>query len=76
MTRSCSPGGAAASPTSIASPEFTPNSSAGSPARIATPDGRRYAVGDHVVTLAPNRDGQLVTGQRGRVIAIDQRAQT
>jgi conjugative relaxase-like TrwC/TraI family protein len=43
---------------------------------LATPDGRRYAVGDPVVTLAPNHDGQLVTGQRGRVIAIDQRAQT
>jgi hypothetical protein len=43
---------------------------------LATPDGRRYAVGDPVVTLAPNHGGQLVTGQRGRVIAIDERAQT
>jgi hypothetical protein len=40
------------------------------------PDGRRYAVGDPVVTLAPNCDGQLVTSQRGRVVAINQRAQT
>ena len=43
---------------------------------LATPDGRSYAVGDPVVTLAPNDDGQLVTSQRGRVVAIDQRAQT
>jgi conjugative relaxase-like TrwC/TraI family protein len=41
----------------------------------ATHDGRRYAVGDPVVTLAANYDGQLVTSQRGRVVAIDQRAQ-
>jgi conjugative relaxase-like TrwC/TraI family protein len=43
---------------------------------LATPDGRSYAVGDPVVTLAPNYDGQLVTSQRGRIAAIDQRAQT
>ena len=42
---------------------------------LDTPDGRRYAVGDPVVTLAPDCDGQLVTSQRGRVVAINQRAQ-
>jgi conjugative relaxase-like TrwC/TraI family protein len=43
---------------------------------LDTPDGRRYAVGDLVVTLVPNYDGQVVTSQRGRVVAINQRAQT
>ena len=43
---------------------------------LDTPDGRSYAVGDPVVTLAPNYDGHLVTSQRGRVVAINQRAQT
>lgn len=43
---------------------------------LDTPDGRSYAVGDPVVTLAPNCDGQVVTSQRGRVVAVDQRAQT
>jgi len=43
---------------------------------LDTPDGRSYAVGDPVVTLAPNYDGQLITSQRGRVAAIDQRTQT
>jgi conjugative relaxase-like TrwC/TraI family protein len=43
---------------------------------VETPDGRGYAVGDLVVTLAPNHDGELVTSQRGRVVAINQRAQT
>ena len=43
-------------------------------ADVVTPDGRGYAVGDPVVTLAPNHEGELVTSQRGRVIAVDQRA--
>jgi conjugative relaxase-like TrwC/TraI family protein len=43
---------------------------------LKTADGRGYAVGDPVVTLAPNHRGELVTSQRGRVVAIDQRAQT
>jgi conjugative relaxase-like TrwC/TraI family protein len=43
---------------------------------VETPDGRSFAVGDLVVTLAPNYEGQLVTSQRGRVVAIDQRART
>jgi hypothetical protein len=43
---------------------------------VDTPKGRSYAVGDPVVTLAPNHDGQVVTSQRGHVVAIDQRAQT
>jgi ATP-dependent exoDNAse (exonuclease V) alpha subunit len=45
-------------------------------ADLVTPKGRGYAVGDLVVTLAPNHRGELVTSQRGRVVAIDQRAQT
>ncbi|MGH9190967.1 MAG: AAA family ATPase [Acidimicrobiales bacterium] len=43
---------------------------------LETPDGRGFAVGDLVVTVAPNYEGQLVTSQRGRVVAIDQRTQT
>jgi hypothetical protein len=43
---------------------------------LQAPDGRGFAVGDVVVTLAPNYEGQLVTSQRGRVVAINQRAQT
>ncbi|HEX2564156.1 MAG TPA: AAA family ATPase, partial [Acidimicrobiales bacterium] len=43
---------------------------------LATPDGRSYAVGDPVVTLAPKPDGQLVTSQRGHVVAINQHTQT
>jgi hypothetical protein len=43
---------------------------------LDTPDGRSYAVGDPAVTLAPNYNGQLVTSQRGRVVAINQRTQT
>jgi conjugative relaxase-like TrwC/TraI family protein len=43
---------------------------------LDTPDGRSYAVGDPVVTRAPNHDGQLVTSQPGRVVAINQRAQS
>jgi conjugative relaxase-like TrwC/TraI family protein len=42
---------------------------------LIIPDGRGYAVGDPVVTLAPNYGGELVTSQRGRVVAIDPRAQ-
>jgi conjugative relaxase-like TrwC/TraI family protein len=43
---------------------------------LVTRDGRGYAVGDLIVTLAPNPRGELVTSQRGRVVAIDQQAQT
>ncbi len=43
---------------------------------LETPDGRGFAVGDLVVTLAPNYEGELVTSQRGRVVAINQRAPT
>jgi conjugative relaxase-like TrwC/TraI family protein len=43
---------------------------------LDTADGRRYAVGDPVVTLAPNHAGHVVTSQRGRVVAINQQAQT
>jgi AAA domain len=41
---------------------------------LRTPGGRGYAVGDLVVVLAPNHEGELVTSQRGRVIAINQHA--
>ncbi|MGH9214943.1 MAG: MobF family relaxase [Acidimicrobiales bacterium] len=41
---------------------------------LETPEGRGYAVGDRLVTLAPNHEGELVTSQRGRVVAINQRA--
>jgi conjugative relaxase-like TrwC/TraI family protein len=43
---------------------------------LVTRDGRGYAVGDLVVTLAPNYEGELVTSQHGRVVAINQRAGT
>ncbi|HET6835354.1 MAG TPA: MobF family relaxase [Acidimicrobiales bacterium] len=43
---------------------------------LVTRDGRGYAVGDPVVTLAPNREGELVTSQRGTVVAVDHRART
>ncbi|HET6833819.1 MAG TPA: MobF family relaxase [Acidimicrobiales bacterium] len=43
---------------------------------LVTRDGRGYAVGDLIVTLAPNPRGELVTSQRGRVVATDQQAQT
>ena len=41
---------------------------------LETPSGRRFAIGDLVVTLAPNYEGQVVTSQRGRVVAINPRA--
>jgi conjugative relaxase-like TrwC/TraI family protein len=43
---------------------------------LVNPEGRGFAVGDPVVTLAPNYDDQLVTSQRGRVVAINQHTQT
>ena len=43
---------------------------------LQTPDGRGFAVGDLVVTMAPNYNGELVTSQRGRVVAINQRSRT
>ncbi len=41
---------------------------------LIAPGGRRYAVGDRIVTLAPTADGQVVTSQRGQVEAVDLRA--
>jgi conjugative relaxase-like TrwC/TraI family protein len=38
---------------------------------LVTPDGRTYAKGDHVVTLAPNHDGHLVTSQHATVLAVN-----
>jgi hypothetical protein len=43
---------------------------------LPTPDGRLFAAGDEIVTLAPNRDHQLVTSERGTVIAVQPRHQT
>jgi conjugative relaxase-like TrwC/TraI family protein len=37
---------------------------------IEGPGGRRYAVGDRVVTLAPSDDGRFVTSERGTVTAV------
>jgi hypothetical protein len=34
------------------------------------PGGKRYAVGDRVVTLAPTGDGRVVTSERGSVSAV------
>ena len=34
-------------------------------------DGRRYAAGDRIVTLAPGANGELVTSERGVVQAVD-----
>jgi ATP-dependent exoDNAse (exonuclease V) alpha subunit len=39
---------------------------------IEAPGGKRYAVGDRVVTLAPSGDGRLVTSERGTVTAVGQ----
>ncbi len=41
---------------------------------MRTADGREFAVGDLVVTLAPNYRGQLVTSERGTVTAVDPQA--
>ncbi len=38
---------------------------------LTAPGGRTYAVGDRVVTLAPNRPAQLVTSQQLTITAID-----
>ena len=38
---------------------------------LTTPDGKHYRAGDHVVALAPSRDGALVTSQRATVEAVD-----
>ncbi|HKX69879.1 MAG TPA: MobF family relaxase, partial [Acidimicrobiales bacterium] len=38
---------------------------------LVIPNGRGYAVGDPVVTLAPNHRGELMTSQRGTVVAVD-----
>jgi conjugative relaxase-like TrwC/TraI family protein len=43
---------------------------------LEAPGGRRYAVGDQVVTLAPNHDAQLVTSQRARVAHVDHEARS
>jgi len=37
--------------------------------------GARYAAGDRIVTLAPGRDGTVVTSERGLVFLVDQEAQ-
>jgi conjugative relaxase-like TrwC/TraI family protein len=37
---------------------------------LAAPGGKRYAVGDRVVTLSPSGDGRFVTSERGHVAAV------
>jgi conjugative relaxase-like TrwC/TraI family protein len=37
--------------------------------------GARYAAGDRIVTLAPGRDGTVVTSERGLVFLVDQEAE-
>jgi conjugative relaxase-like TrwC/TraI family protein len=41
---------------------------------LELPDGRLFAIGDIVVMLAPNYEGQLVTSERARIVAIDHAA--
>jgi hypothetical protein len=43
---------------------------------LYAPGGRYYAVGDQVVTLAPNHNAQLVTSQRAQVVAVDHRSRS
>ncbi len=38
---------------------------------LEAPDGKRYARGDRVVTLAPARDGRFFTSERGTVTIVD-----
>jgi ATP-dependent exoDNAse (exonuclease V) alpha subunit len=42
---------------------------------LVAPGGRFYAIGDPVVLLAPNHDGDLVTSQRCTVTTVDQDTQ-
>ena len=39
---------------------------------LVAPGGSQYAVGDRIVTLAPLAHGQIVTSERGEVIAVGQ----
>ena len=39
---------------------------------LAAPGGAHFAVGDRIVTLAPLAHGQIVTSERGVVIAVSQ----
>jgi conjugative relaxase-like TrwC/TraI family protein len=43
--------------------------------QIEARGGARYAAGDRIVTLAPGRDGKVVTSERGLVFLVDQEAQ-
>lgn len=43
---------------------------------IEAPGGRRYAAGDEIVMLTPDRHGRWVTSQRGQVTAINDQALT
>ncbi|MGH9281477.1 MAG: AAA family ATPase, partial [Acidimicrobiales bacterium] len=43
---------------------------------LTAPGGRCYAAGDRIVSLAPGADGQRVTSERGRVLAVDPAAGT
>ncbi len=37
---------------------------------LTAPGGRRYSVGDRIVTLAPGADGHVVTSERGEVVTL------
>jgi conjugative relaxase-like TrwC/TraI family protein len=43
--------------------------------QIGARGGARYAAGDRIVTLAPGRDGKVVTSERGLVFLVDQEAE-
>ncbi len=43
---------------------------------VVAPGGATYATGDRIVTLAPGARGQLVTSERGSVLAVDPEART
>ena len=43
---------------------------------LEAPGGARYAAGDRIVTLAPGARGEVVTSERGVVVAVDLERQT
>lgn len=65
-----SPGVAATSWPSTNAPAGAGSKQAYHGAGDEAPGGKRYAVGDNVVTLAPSCDGRFVTSERGTVTAV------
>ena len=74
--RPCWPGGGQTSPPSISRPGGHGTRPAACPGRSCTWAANVYQAGDRVVTLAPSAHGQLVTSQRGEVMAVDPEAGT